>query len=126
MLTIEDIEERIKKQTEMFMDLIKDEKYQVSEYMEADIIEHQINQMKELMEDTIEILRKKRHDYGLSFDDSVKKHGGVAYEIALDWKLNRVHSFLMKGELKNESLEDALRDIIGYTLLYWRILKFDS
>ena len=91
---------------------------------QEEIIAGQIDQMTELMEDVIEILRKKRHDYGLSFDDSVKKFGGLAYEIPLDWKMSRVHSFHTKGELKNESLEDALRDIIGYTLLYWRILKF--
>lgn len=88
-----------------------------------DTIKIHIAQMRELMDETLSILGKKRHDYGLSFDDSVKKFGGMAYELALDWKINRVHSFHEKGELKNESLEDALRDIIGYTLLYWRILK---
>ena len=91
-----------------------------------EIISIHIDQMTELTEDTLDILRKKRHDYKLSFDDSVKKFGGLAYEIALYWKTKRVESFHEKGELKNESLEDALRDIIGYTLLYWRILKFDS
>ena len=93
---------------------------------EEDRIEIQLTQMKKLIEDTLETLKKKRFDYGSSFDDSIKKFGGLAYEIALDWKINRVHTFHKKGILKNESLEDALRDIIGYTLLYWRILHFES
>ena len=93
--------------------------------MSDKIIQTHIEQMREMMEDIINIMEKKRHDYGLSFDDSIKKYGGTAYEIALDWKINRVQTFHKKGELKNEGLEDALRDIIGYTLLYWRILKYD-
>lgn len=93
---------------------------------EEEIIREHLIQMEELTDDVLSILGRKRHDYGLSFDDSIKKHGGIAYEIALDWKLNRVHTFHEKGQLKNESLEDALRDIIGYTLLYWRILKHEN
>lgn len=93
---------------------------------EPDIIKKHMSQMRILVDDVLNVLEKKRHDYGLSFDSSVIKHGGVAYEIALDWKIERVHSFLTKGCLKNESLEDALRDIIGYTLLFWRILKHEN
>lgn len=93
---------------------------------ESEVIKLHISQMRELIEDLLETLGKKRYDYGLSFDDSVKKFGGSVYEIVIDWKISRVHSFHTKGDLKNESLEDALRDIIGYTLLYWRILKHES
>lgn len=89
-------------------------------------IDLHIEQMSEIIADVIKTLGEKRHDYGLSFDKSVKKHGGLAYELPIEWKLNRIHTFHERGVLKNESLEDALRDIIGYSLLYWRILKHES
>ena len=65
-----------------------------------------------------ELLDKKNHDYGNSFDKLADKYGDVAMSIRISDKLSRLQS-LAKGA-KNEvleSIEDTLVDILGYLLL---------
>lgn len=66
-----------------------------------------------------ELVEKKNKDYGNSFDKTMNEYGSVAYFLRIDDKLSRVKR-LIASEAKpeiNESIEDTLKDIIGYTLL---------
>lgn len=66
-----------------------------------------------------ELVEKKNKDYGNSFDKTMNEYGHVAYFIRIDDKLSRAKRLLEKDYKQevNESLEDTLKDIIGYTLL---------
>ena len=64
------------------------------------------------------LVEKKNHDYGNSFDKTVEEYGEVAYFLRIEDKLSRLKSLSKKDAPEiNESIEDTLKDIIGYTLL---------
>ena len=81
------------------------------------------NYMK-IATDIASLVEKKNVDYGNSFDKSIDEWGDVAYFIRVNDKFNRAKN-LSKNEaqVKYEKLEDTLKDIIGYTLLYLNYLS---
>lgn len=87
------------------------------------------NQMKnpfvEYTDHLAEILQEKNKAYGDSFTKSVDEDGLLVLKIRLGDKLNRVSSLIKKGELKenDESLEDTLLDLAGYSILGLKYLK---
>lgn len=67
-----------------------------------------------------DLVCKKNADYGNSFDDTINKHGYVAYFIRIEDKLSRLRGLMLAGntaQVKSENVEDTLKDIVGYTLL---------
>lgn len=63
------------------------------------------------------LVEKKNRDYGNSFDKTIAEYGDVAYFLRIEDKLSRLKSLTSKDAEVNESIEDTLKDIIGYTLL---------
>ena len=71
-----------------------------------------------------ELVNKKNHDYGKSFDKSVDKYGAAAYFLRIADKISRAETRSNKDALVlDEKIEDTLKDIIGYTLLYINYLN---
>lgn len=72
-----------------------------------------------------DILQAKNDAYGDSFSKSVDEDGLLVLKIRLGDKFNRVSSLIKKGELKenDESLEDTLLDMAGYSILGLKYLK---
>jgi hypothetical protein len=72
-----------------------------------------------------EILQEKNNAYGDSFSKSLDEDGLLVLKIRLGDKFNRVSSLIKKGELKenDESLEDTLLDMAGYSILALKYLK---
>ena len=66
-----------------------------------------------------QLVEKKDKDYNSAFSKTLKEYGDVAYFLRIDDKLNRLKSLLLcsKDAEINESVEDTLKDIVGYTLL---------
>lgn len=65
-----------------------------------------------------ELVEKKNRDYGNSFDKTLEEYGDTAYFLRIEDKLSRLKSLSKKDAPEiNESIEDTLKDIIGYTLL---------
>lgn len=65
-----------------------------------------------------ELVEKKNRDYGNSFDKTLEEYGDTAYFLRIEDKLSRLKSLSEKDAPEiNESIEDTLKDIIGYTLL---------
>ena len=66
-----------------------------------------------------ELVEKKDKDYNSAFSKTLKEYGDVAYFLRIDDKLNRLKSLLLRSKDAeiNESVEDTLKDIVGYTLL---------
>ena len=72
-----------------------------------------------------ELVEKKDKDYNSAFSKTLKEYGNVAYFLRLDDKLNRLKNLLLNNNNAevNESVEDTLKDIIGYTLLMLKEIK---
>ncbi|WP_246011962.1 nucleotide modification associated domain-containing protein [Lactobacillus xujianguonis] len=72
-----------------------------------------------------ETLQEKNDAYGDSFGKSLDEDGLLVLKIRLGDKFNRISSLIKKGELKenDESLEDTLLDLAGYSILGLKWLK---
>ena len=66
-----------------------------------------------------QLVEKKDKDYNSAFSKTLKEYGNVAYFLRLDDKINRLKNLMLNNTNAevNESVEDTLKDIIGYTLL---------
>lgn len=61
----------------------------------------------------------KNHDYGNSFGDQLTCRGNIVYVIRMEDKIRRLRTLLTtEAQVKDESIEDTLRDIIGYCILF--------
>ena len=71
------------------------------------------------------VLQQKNLAYGDSFSKSLDEDGLLVLKIRLGDKFNRVSSLIKRGELKenDESLEDTLLDMAGYSILGLKYLK---
>ena len=77
-----------------------------------------MNKIKEIAVEVAELVEKKNKDYGDSFDKTLAEYGDTAYFLRIEDKLSRLKSLSKKEALvADESVEDTLKDIIGYTLL---------
>ena len=90
---------------------------EVNEVYESEIV----NMAKEIAE----LVEKKDKDYNSAFSKTLKEYGNVAYFLRLDDKLNRLKNLMLNNNNAevNESVEDTLKDIIGYTLLMLKEIK---
>lgn len=71
------------------------------------------------------VLQSKNKAYGDSFTKSVDKYGLSVIGVRLSDKYNRIEHLLTNNEPKenDESLEDTLLDMAGYSILALRYLK---
>lgn len=73
---------------------------------------------KELCEKLNEIYTIKNHDYGDSFAETYKKLGIISAITRITDKVNRLQSLCTKEQkVKDESIEDTLRDLANYALM---------
>lgn len=70
-------------------------------------------------------LYSKNQAYGDSFTESVDKFGKTVIAVRLSDKFNRICNLIKRDELKenDESLEDTLLDMAGYSILALKYLK---
>lgn len=59
----------------------------------------------------------KNHDYGNSFDQSLKEFGLVAALVRMNDKFNRLKSLSTKEAEVNESIDDTLLDLANYCIM---------
>lgn len=71
------------------------------------------------------ILGAKNQAYGDSFTKSIDKYGLSVIGVRLSDKYNRIEHLITNHELKenDESLEDTLLDMAGYSILALKYLK---
>ena len=67
----------------------------------------------------VELLVKKNTDYGDSFFNMMDRFGLLSFIIRITDKVGRLETIekRQKIEVKSESIEDTINDIIGYCLL---------
>jgi hypothetical protein len=77
---------------------------------------------------------QKAADYGRGEDALANVRSSVEFGIPA-WqgvmlrandKMHRIKSFCLKGSLKNESLEDSLKDLASYTMIALVLLREES
>lgn len=70
-------------------------------------------------------LYSKNQAYGDSFTESVDKFGKTVIAVRLSDKFNRICNLIKRDELKenDESLEDTLLDMAGYSILGLKYLE---
>ena len=77
-----------------------------------------IETIKKIQAEIGRTLEGKNSDYGGSFEETRRKFGMVATIIRLTDKLNRLSTLTqLAPRIANESIEDTLKDLIGYCLL---------
>ena len=111
--------------------LIRDDKDELNAYSVTRFIKvPETNEVSESEIVTIakeigELVEKKDKDYNSAFSKTLKEYGNVAYFLRIDDKLNRLKNLMLNNNnaTVNESVEDTLKDIIGYTLLMLKELK---
>lgn len=83
------------------------------------------NKFLEYTNHLADVLNQKNLAYGDSFTKSVDKFGKTVIAVRLSDKFNRVCNLIKRGELKenDESLEDTLLDLAGYSILGLKYLK---
>ena len=90
---------------------------EVNEVYESEIVT--------IAKEIAELVEKKDKDYNSAFSKTLKEYGNVAYFLRIDDKLNRLKNLMLNNSNAevNESIEDTLKDIIGYTLLMLKEIK---
>jgi hypothetical protein len=64
------------------------------------------------------LLEKKNADYGRSYDKLRAEHGQISFVIRLGDKYNRIKQLTSNDvKVKDESIQDTIKDIIGYCIL---------
>ena len=80
--------------------------------------------IKKIANDIADLVEKKNSDYNSSFDKTLEKYGPTAYFLRISDKLERAEQLTKnKALVKDEKLEDTLKDVIGYTLLYLNYME---
>lgn len=85
----------------------------------ANIIPFVREKLGENLDSLPDVLDRKNHDYGNSFDQLVDLYGDVAMSIRVSDKMSRLRSLLIehKDSQVDESINDTLLDLVGYMLL---------
>lgn len=67
----------------------------------------------------VDLVKRKNKDYGNSFDKTLNEYGTTAYFLRIEDKISRLKSLTKSKDqnVNDESIEDTLKDIVGYTLL---------
>ena len=83
------------------------------------------NSFKEFTDQLAETLLEKNQAYGDSFTKSVDRYGLSVIGVRLSDKYNRIEHLITNHELKenDESLEDTLLDLAGYSILGLKYLE---
>ena len=83
--------------------------------------EKKLDKPKDKLKELNDLYIRKNQDYGDSFGLSIKKYGDVAYFVRAEDKINRLETLLFgrnKRQVKDESIQDTLDDLLNYTIMY--------
>ena len=86
-----------------------------------------MNEVAAILDDIQSILEKKNQDYGDSFHDTFTEFGIISSVIRLNDKMKRLKTLVKNSSKPNyESIEDTLKDLIGYAVLTLKELNFQN
>ena len=78
-----------------------------------------VNRFEDITNKMIRIFKKKNHDYGNSFEQSLNEEGLAASRIRMGDKWNRFKQLSKgaKAQVNDESLRDTLIDMANYAIM---------
>lgn len=88
-------------------------------YVEYNVKKSDADKFEEITKKMLETFKKKNHDYGNSFEESLNEEGITAARIRIGDKWNRFKT-LSKGidiKVNDESISDTLLDLANYCIL---------
>ena len=90
------------------------------------MIEENYPEYEKIALEIADILDHKNKMYGSSFDKTVDEYGLSVICLRLEDKLNRLKGIILDGknDFKDETLEDTLKDLAGYSILSLNYLNF--
>lgn len=75
-------------------------------------------ELRRIFDELILLIQKKNHDYGDSFSQTYDEFGLQSIYLRLKDKVNRLGIIqLRQAEIEDETIENVLQDIIGYSAL---------
>ena len=79
------------------------------------------NDFAQILLPIADLLQRKNSDYGSAYDELRDEYGEVAFLVRLSDKIGRLKSLHKReAQVKDESVDDTIRDIIGYCTLELR------
>jgi len=74
---------------------------------------------KDIIQNIISMYNDRNYDYGNIAEKQLMWDGKVSYKIMLEHKVSRFLNLLKeKNKSKDDSIEDTVKDIIGYSVIY--------
>lgn len=100
--------------------LLEDRDFKKYRISYEDFIAGKETRIEQIALEIAELVDRKNQDYDNSFENLFDEYGWSAFTIRLSDKLSRLKHLTQKGvdlQVKSESIDDTIRDIIGYSLL---------
>lgn len=82
--------------------------------------------IEEIASSIAELVEKKNADYNNSFEERFNEYGWLAFNIRISDKLSRLKNLTTGNkeiQVKDESVKDTIKDIVGYSLLMLELLE---
>lgn len=82
---------------------------------------------KNVTDKLLDIYRKKNHDYGDAFTESMDEFGPISAAIRMNDKLKRFKSLINNNDalVKDESIADTVLDLANYAIMTYMWLNKD-
>ena len=115
----EDIEVNAKETLQETLDEVKETLQKTLDKVKEPVENEFMEEYKKIVTETMELCIKKNKDYGSSVQDTFEKFGDISYLVRITDKYNRICSLLNReGEVKDESIDDTIRDMANYSFLW--------
>ena len=115
----EDIEVNAKETLQETLDEVKETLQKTLDEVKEPVENEFMEEYKKIVTETMELCIKKNKDYGSSVQDTFEKFGDISYLVRITDKYNRICSLLNReGEVKDESIDDTIRDMANYSFLW--------
>ena len=115
----EDIEVNTKETLQETLDEVKETLQKTLDKVKEPVENEFMEEYKKIVTETMELCVKKNKDYGSSVQDTFEKFGDISYLVRITDKYNRICSLLNReGEVKDESIDDTIRDMANYSFLW--------
>lgn len=86
-----------------------------------------MNEFIEILMPVAELLKRKNTDYGNSYNETRREFGPTAFLLRINDKFARLKTLTnQQAQVNDESIEDTLKDIIGYCTLELKYLRQKS
>ena len=107
------------KMCEELMGLLKPQEVKNVKVESNDPVNPFMKEYKKIVNEIVELCKRKNADYGSSVQDTYEKFGDISYLTRITDKYNRICSLMTKeNKVKDESIIDSIKDMGNYCFLW--------